>query len=90
MDELGSPFPLDKISKKLRWRLAPQNAIDIALQEVFEAMEVDVEGNDDVQFNRGANRGAKANGVADEVVTGSPGQTRGLTGGSTSRTKHWP
>ena len=39
------------------------------MQEVFEAIEMDVEGNDDRQFNRGADKGTGANGVADEVVT---------------------
>ena len=71
MDELGSPLPPDRIPKKPKWRLVPQNAIDIALQEVFKAMEVDVEDNDDGQFNRGADRGVREDGVANEVVTGA-------------------
>ena len=57
VDEPRSPLPLDKIPKKPRWRLALQNAINIALQEVFKAMEVDEEGNDDGQLNRGAEEG---------------------------------
>ena len=52
MDVPGSPFPPDRIPKKPKRKLALQNAIDIALQEVFEAMEMDVEGNDDKQFSR--------------------------------------
>ena len=69
MDELGRPLPSDRIPKKRRWRLAPQNAIDIALHEVFEAMEMDVEGNNDGQINGGTDGGAGADELPHEVVT---------------------
>ena len=32
---------------------------------------MDIEGNDDEQFNRGVDGGTKAVGVVDEVVTGA-------------------
>ena len=53
MDKPGRPLPSGRLPKRPKWRCA-QNVIDIALREVFEAMEMDVEGNDDGQINRGA------------------------------------
>ena len=71
VDDLGLLLPLDRISKRSRWRRAPQNAIDITLHEVFEAMEMDAESNDDGQINVSADGGARADEVPHEVVTGS-------------------
>ena len=48
---------------------------------------MELEGNDDGQFNRGTDRGARADGVADEVVTGADERAHR---GSMDRTKHWP
>ena len=62
MDEPKRPLPPDKIPKRPKWRRAPQNTIDIALHEVFKAMEMDAEGNDDGQIN------AKADGVLHEIM----------------------
>ena len=70
MDEPGRPLPPDRIPKRPRWRRAPQNPIDIVLRKVFEAMEMDVEGNDDGQINRIADGEAKADGVPHEVEIG--------------------
>ena len=70
MDELGRPLPLDRTPKRPRWRRAPQNPIDIVLREVFKAMEMDVEGNDDGQINAGVHVGVGADEVPHEVVTG--------------------
>ena len=87
MDELGHPLPTHRIPKRPKWRRAPQNTIDIVLHEVFKAMEMDVEGNDDRQINAGANRGAGADGVPHEVVTGMDERAYE---GNTGWTKHWP
>ena len=76
VDEPGCPLPPDRIPKRPRWRRAPHNAIDIALHEVFEAMEMDAKGNDDGQINVGANEGARADQVPHEVVTEVDGGTR--------------
>ena len=73
MDELGRPLPSDKTPKRPRWRRAPQNPIDIVLQEVFEAIEMDVEGNDDGQINAGVYGGVGADEVLHEVVTEADG-----------------
>ena len=73
MDEPGRPRPPDRIPKRPRWRRAPQNAIDIVLREVFEALEMDVEGNDDGQINAGANGGTGADEMPHEVVTEAHG-----------------
>ena len=67
VDEPGRPLPPDRIPKRPKWRRAPQNPIDIVLQEVFEAMEMDVEGNDDGQNNIGAHGGVGLNEVLHEV-----------------------
>ena len=67
VDELGRPLPPDRIPKRPRWRHAPQNPIDIVLREVFEAMEMDVEGNDDGQNNVGAHGGVGLDEVPHEV-----------------------
>ena len=75
MDEPRHPLPLDRLPKRPKWRHAPQNAIDIALHEVFEAMEMDAEGNDDGQINAKADGGARAAGVLHEVVTGADERT---------------
>ena len=77
VDEPGRPLPSKRIPKRPRWRHAPQNAIDIALCEVFEAMEMDAEGNDDRQINVGTNRGAGADGMPHEVVTGADEKAQG-------------
>ena len=82
VDELGSLLPPDRIPKRPKWRPAPQNAIDITLHEVFEAMKVDVEGNDDGQFNRGADEGTRADGVADKVVIRADERAQGRQHGS--------
>ena len=47
VDKPGRQLPPDRTPKRPRWRLAPQNPIDIVLWKVFEAMKMDVEGNDD-------------------------------------------
>ena len=67
VDEPGRPLPPDRIPKRPRWRRAPQNPIDIVLREVFEAMEMDVEGNDDGQNNVGAHGGVGLDEVPHEV-----------------------
>ena len=77
VDELGRPLPPQKIPKRPKWRRAPQNAIDIALHEVFEAMEMDAEGNDDGQINIGAYRGVGVDVVLHEVVTGADERAHG-------------
>ena len=82
MDELGHRLPPNKIPKRPRWRRAPQNAIDIALHEVFKAMEMDAKGNDDGQINDGADGGARADGVPHEVVTGADDRAHGGLHGS--------
>ena len=82
VDEPGNSLPLEKISKKPKWRPAPQNVIDIALQEIFVAMEVNVEGNDNGQFNKGTEGGAGADGIADEVVTEVDERAHGRQHGS--------
>ena len=69
VDEPGHPFPSDKTPKRPRWRRAPQNPIDIVLREVFKAMEMDVEGNDDGQINAGMHGGIGADEVPHEVLT---------------------
>ena len=73
MDEAGRPLPLDRIPKGPRWRRAPQNAIDIALHKVFEAMEIDAERNDDGQINVSSNRGVGADKVPHEVLIKADG-----------------
>ena len=78
VDELGRPLPLDRTPKGPRWRRAPQNPIDIVLREVFEAMEMDVEGNDDGQINAGTDRGVGADEVPHEVVTKVEPRMEGL------------
>ena len=67
VDEPGCPLPPDRTPKRPRWRCAPQNPIDIVLREVFEAMEMDVEGNDDGQNNVSAHEGVGSNEVQHEV-----------------------
>ena len=67
MDEPGRPLPPDRTPKRPRWRRAPQNPIDIVLREVFEAMEMDVEGNDDGQNNVGTHGGVGPDEVPHEV-----------------------
>ena len=67
MDEPRRPLPPDRTPKRPRWRRASQNPIDIVLQEVFEAMEMDVEGNDDGQNNVGAHGGVGLEEVPHEV-----------------------
>ena len=67
VDESGCPLPPDRTPKRPRWRHAPQNTIDIVLREVFEAMEMDVEGNDDGQINVGVHGGVGADKVLHEV-----------------------
>ena len=67
MDEPGRPLPPDRTPKRPRWRRAPQNPIDIVLWEVFEAMEMDVEGNDDGQNNVGVHGGVGPDEVPHEV-----------------------
>ena len=67
MDEPGCPLPPDKIPKRPKWRRAPQNAIDIALHEVFEAMEMDAKGNDDGQINVEADGGVGTDRVPYEL-----------------------
>ena len=67
MDEPGHPLPPDRTPKRPSWRRAPQNPIDIVLREVFEAMEMDVEGNDDGQNNVGAYGGVGPDEVPHEV-----------------------
>ena len=71
VNELGRPLPLDRIPKRPKWRRAPQNAIDIALHEVFKAIEMDTEGNDNGQINAKTDGGAGADGMPYEVVTGA-------------------
>ena len=73
VDELGHPLPPDRTPKRLRWRHAPQNPIDIVLQEVFEAMEMDVESNDDGQINVGVDGGVGEDKVPHEVVIEADG-----------------
>ena len=68
MDESGRPLLPDRTPKRPRWRRAPQNPIDIVLREVFEAMEMDVEGNDDGQNNVGAHEGVGPDEVLYEVL----------------------
>ena len=67
VDEPRRPLPLNTTPKRPRWRRAPQNPIDIVLREVFEAMEMDVEGNDDGQNNVSAYGGVGQNEVPHEV-----------------------
>ena len=67
MDEPWRPLPPDRIPKRPRWRRAPHNPIDIVLRKVFEAMEMDVEGNDDGQNNVGAHGGVGLDEVPHEV-----------------------
>ena len=93
MDEPRRPVPPDRTPKRPRWRHAPQNPIDIMLREVFEAMEMDVEGNDDGQNNVGVHGGVGADevphevpievdGVPQEVVTGADERAHGWLHGS--------
>ena len=67
MDEQRHPLPLDRTPKRPRWRRAPQNPIDIVLREVFEAMEMDVVGNDDGQNNVSVHGRVGADEVPHEV-----------------------
>ena len=76
MDEPGRPLPPNRIPKRPRWRRAPQNAIDIVLHEVFEAMEMNAEGNDDGKINAGVDGGARADEVPHEVVSEADGGAR--------------
>ena len=73
VDEPGRPLPPDNTPKRPRWRRAPQNPIDIVLREVFEAMEMDIEGNDDGQINVGVYEGVGADEVPHEVQTEADG-----------------
>ena len=73
MDQPRRPLPPDRIPKRPRWRRAFQNAIDVALHKVFEAIEMDIEGNDDGQINAGADGGVGADKVSHEVVTEADG-----------------
>ena len=59
VDEPRHPLPPDRTPKRPRWRRAPQNPIDIVLREVFEALEMDVEGNDDGQINANVDGGVE-------------------------------
>ena len=52
MDEPGRPLSPDRTPKRPRWRRAPQNPIDIMLHEVFETMEMDVEGLEWMECHR--------------------------------------
>ena len=67
MDEPRRPLLLDRTPKRPRWRGATQNPIDIVLREVFKAMEMDVEGNDDGQINVNVHGGVGADEVPHEV-----------------------
>ena len=67
VDEPGHPLPPDRTPKRPRWRRAPQNPIDIMLRKVFEAMEMDVKGNDDGQNNVGTHGGVGLDEVPHEV-----------------------
>ena len=82
VDEPRRPLPPNRIPKRPRWRRAPQNAIGIVLREVFEAMEMDVEGNDDGQINVGVDGGAGVDGMPHEVVTGADKRAHGGLHGS--------
>ena len=74
LDEPGRPLPPNRTPKRPRWRRASQNPIDIVLREVFKAMEMDVEGNDDGQINVSVHGGIGADRVPHEVVTEADGQ----------------
>ena len=82
VNEPGHPLPLNRLPKRPKWRRAPQNGIDIALHEVFKAMEMNIEGNDDGQINAGADRGAGADIVPYEVVTKADERAHGRQHGS--------
>ena len=75
VDEPGGSLPPDRTPKRPRWRRAPQNPIDIVLREVFEAMEMDVEGNDDGQNNVGTHGGVGPDEVPHEVPIEADGGT---------------
>ena len=74
MDKPGRPLPTDRIPKRPRWRRAPQNPIDIVLREVFEAMKMNVEGNDDGQNNVGTHGGVGLDEVPHEVPIEADGE----------------
>ena len=73
VDELGRPLLPDRTPKRPRWTRALHNPIDIVLREVFKAMEMDVEGNDDGQINADADEGVGADEVPHKVVTEADG-----------------
>ena len=73
VDEPRRPLPSDRTPKRPRWRRALQNPIDIALREVFEAMEMDVEGSDDGQINAGVHGGVGVDKVPYEVLIEADG-----------------
>ena len=95
VDEPGRPLPPDRTPKKPRWRRAPQNPIDIVLREVFEAMEMDVEGNDDGQNNVGVHRRVGADEVPHEVPievdggVGAVGVPQEVVTGADERAHKW-
>ena len=95
VDEPGHPLPPYRTPKRPRWRRAPQNPIDIVLREVFEAMEMDVEGNDDGQNNVGVHGGVGADEVPHEVLieadggVGADGVPQEVVTGADERAHGW-
>ena len=95
MDEPGHPLPPDRTPKRPRWRRAPQNPIDIVLREVFEAMEMDVEGNDDGQKNVDVHGGVGLDEVPHEVLieadggVGADGVPQEVVTGADERAHGW-
>ena len=73
MDEPWRPLPPDRTPKRPRWKRAPQNSIDFVFREVFEAMEMDIEGNDDGQINAGMDGGVGVDEVLHKVLTKADG-----------------
>ena len=95
VDEPGHPLPSDRTPKRPRWRRAPQNPIDIVLWEVFEAMEMDVEGNDDGENNVGVHGEVGADEVPHEVPieadggVGADGVPQEVVTGADKRAHGW-